>query len=78
MKRGFLQLFEEDCQAIPVITKLKMKTMLTAYRGEVDRLREFAERKIVISDKEYDLQVFLLMSKNENYYETDVQVGGMN
>lgn len=72
------QLFLNDCQQIPEVLKAKMKTMLTAYRGEAERVRAFAEKKILLNNKEYELHVFLLKQISETTSETEVQVGWMS
>ena len=62
-----------DIQASPLIT-LKLKNDLRPYRGELKNLRAFAEKKIKINEKRYDLHVFLLDQTGDGEYRTSLKM----
>ena len=43
-----------------------MKRKLMRYKGEEKRLRRFAEKKLLIKDKERDLKIYLLESEENS------------
>ena len=54
--------------------ELKLKKNLMAYRNENVRLRNFAEKKVNIGEKMYDLRIFLLGKISETEYVARVKV----
>lgn len=50
----------------------KMRMNLLPYMNEKEKLRDFADEKVVISGKEYKLHVFLLEKRSEVEYAADI------
>lgn len=68
------QLLEKgDIQASPLIT-LKLKNALRPYSAEVEHLRAFANKKLYINERVYDLHVFLLDKMGDGEYRTSLKV----
>ena len=56
------------------LPEMKLKNILQPYFGESEKLKNFAVKKVIISEKEYDLNVFLLSETGKNEYETSIRV----
>ena len=54
------KLLYEDSEKGQVLAEIVMKRNLMRYKGEEKRLLKFAEQKLLIKDKEFDLKVYLL------------------
>ena len=63
------KLLYEDSEKGQVLAEIVMKRNLMRYKGEEKRLLKFAEQKLLIKDKEFDLKVYLLKKeKNSGDY----------
>lgn len=60
------ELLYSDNEEGQVLTKIVMKRNLMRYKGEEKRLRRFAEKKLLIKDKERDLKIYLLESEENS------------
>lgn len=67
-------LFEHTDSSVPRLVQLKLKKNLMAYRNESIRLRDFAEKRVNIGEKTYDLQVFLLEKISDTECEATVKM----
>ncbi len=67
-------LFEHTDSSIPKLIELKLKKNLMAYRNENVRLRNFAEKKVNIGEKTYDLRIFLLGKISETEYAASIKM----
>lgn len=56
------------------LVRLKLKNNLSAYGDEVARIRLFADKKIEIRKKVYDLEVFILKKESNNEYSTYIRI----
>lgn len=68
------QLLEEEDDKIQQLVLLKIKNSLTAFRGESNRIREFANKKISIGSKIYDIELFKLELDSDNKYTTSINI----
>lgn len=64
----------EDKEDIPALVSIKLKNNLRAYKTEIGTLYNFADRKIMIRKKAYQLNLFLLQKVNDTNYETVIQM----
>lgn len=64
---------QEEAKVSPLIS-LKLKNRLRAYESEVKPLCNFADKKITINGKEYDLQVFLMQKKSDSEFEITIKI----
>lgn len=64
----------EEKKAISQLISFKVKNNLRAYETEIEPLYHFADKKILLGKKMYELQVFLLNKMNETDYETTIKM----
>ena len=64
----------EEKEDIPALVSIKLKNNLRAYKTEIETLYNFADRKIMIRKKVYQLNLFLLQKVNDTNYETVIQM----
>lgn len=53
---------------------LKLQRALSPYQGEVKKIRDFADKKVTIGEREYDLNVILLEQLDSNTYWTQIEM----
>jgi len=68
------EIMTEDQGDVPPLIFLKLKNSLKPYEHEGENLCNFADKKIVIGEKMYQLQVFLLSKVNEFDYRTTINM----
>lgn len=67
-------LFEYADSSIPRLIELKLKKNLMAYRNESIRLRDFAEKRVNIGEKMYNLWIFLLEKTSATEYAANIKL----
>lgn len=70
------KLIAEQEKSIPPLILYKTKNNINAYKGEIESLYNFAQQKIAIKGKLYQMQVFLLDKLNATDYQTTIQLAG--
>ena len=65
-------------QNIPELIKVKQRTLLLPYRGDIYKLRKFAERELLIGNLVYELNVYLLGKHSENTYGVKIRMSSGN
>ncbi len=65
-------IMEDDSEDVIDLIKCKIKTSLLPYYGEVSKIRDFAEKRVCISGKYYELQIVSLLSGEGDDYIADV------
>lgn len=68
------RLFREEKPEIPELVAFKLKRNLLPYRKEIPRIRDFADKKVRISDKSYPLSVILLKETDDSQYVVSIQI----
>lgn len=68
------KMVSEDKKEVSALAAYKMKNNLRAYKTEIPRLYNFADKKLVINKKVYTLQVFLLEKVGEGAYEATIKI----
>ena len=53
----------------------KLKNILRPYSSEIERLKLFAKKKLMVGEKVYDLQVYLLKKKSDSEYGIEIDAG---
>lgn len=69
------KIFSEERKKISPLLQWKLKNSFDPYLSEVERLKLFSKRKLLIGDKRYDLQVYLLEKKSDFDYEVRINAG---
>ncbi len=64
----------DDKEEIPSLISFKLKNNLRAYTTEIVTLYNFADKKILIGEKMYELNVFLLQKISETDYEATIKI----
>lgn len=64
----------KEKSSISSLITYKMKHNLKPYESEIQPLRDFADKKVIIGSREYDLQVFLLQQINDRDYEITIEL----
>lgn len=59
---------------VPPLVSFKLKNILRPYESEIKPLCDFANKRIKINGREYDLQVFLLQQINESDFEIIIKM----
>lgn len=68
------KVFDEDDESILPLIRFKFKTNLKPYLSEGEQLRRFAEKKVLIGEKIYDLNVYLLNKRNDAEYDLTLNI----
>lgn len=68
------KIFQPCDKEIPILIKTKLMTNLVPFKNETEKVKNFANHKVIIRDKEYYLHVFLLEKISENVYGTTIPV----
>ena len=68
------EIMATDEENIPSLVLYKLKNSLKAYAQETETLNDFAERKVLIMGKLYQMKVFLLHRVDELDFRTTIQL----
>lgn len=68
------QLFEKENDDMPLLVSLKLKNALNPYKGEIAKIRDFANQKVTIGKNRYDLEVFILKKISNSEYVTSIEI----
>lgn len=63
-------------ESISPLILYKAKNRVNAYKGQIEPLYNFAQQKVEIKGKMYQLQVFLMSKINESDYQASIQLAG--
>ena len=66
------KIFSGERKNISPLLQWKLKNSFEPYLSEVERLKLFSKRKLLIGNKRYDLQVYLLEKKSDSEYEIKI------
>lgn len=66
-------LFEKTDERIPKLIETKLKTDLRPYLSEKEKLKKFAEKKIILGNSIHDL-IVVLLEKDHNEYAVHVEI----
>ena len=66
-------LFQKESPSVPKLLEIKLKNNLGAYRNEVNRIRDFSRKKVLIFEKPYDLKVILLEKISDTEYKVSIE-----
>lgn len=69
------QLVKDDNSKAPSLVAHKLKTNLIPYMGEINKIRNFADKIIIINEKSYDLHIFLLEEANASEFVSTIRIG---
>ena len=67
-------LFQKESPSVPKLLEIKLKNNLGAYRNEVNRIRDFSRKKVLIFEKPYDLKVILLEKISDTEYKVSIEI----
>lgn len=67
-------LFKRENTKVPRLLEIKLKNNLGAYKNEVNRIRDFSEKRIILCGKVYDLNVVLLEKVSESEYAASIKI----
>lgn len=68
------RLFVSGDAPISKLVEIKLKNSLRPYQDEIRRMRYFSERKVEISGRMYELQVYLLEKISESEAKTVIEI----
>lgn len=68
------RLVKEGNSKIPSLVEHKLKTNLLPYLGEIEKIRNFADKKIIISEKTYPLHIFLLEETGVSEFAATIKI----
>lgn len=67
-------IFKDSPRELPPLVKLKMQTILKPYIGEIEKIRNFADKMLIINEKPYPLIVIILEKSSESVYSATVTI----
>ena len=67
-------IFKDSPRELPPLVKLKMQTILKPYIGEIEKIRNFADKMLIINEKPYPLMVIILEKSSESVYSATVTI----
>lgn len=67
------RLISEEKKNISTLVSLKLKNSIRPYEPEIKTLYNFADKKIIIHEREYPLQVYILQKANSTDYEITIK-----
>ncbi len=67
-------IFKDSPRELPALVKLKMQTILKPYMGEIEKIRNFADKMLIINEKPYPLMVIILEKNSESVYSATVTI----
>lgn len=67
-------IFKDSSIELPPLVKLKMQTILKPYIGEIEKIRNFADKMLIINEKPYPLMVIILEKSSESVYSATVTI----
>lgn len=66
-------LMSEEKKDVSALISLKLKNSIRPYEPEIESLYNFADKKLIISKREYPLRVYILQKENNTDYEITIR-----
>lgn len=66
-------LMSEEKKDVSALISLKLKNSIRPYEPEIESLYNFADKKLIISKREYPLRVYILQKENNIDYEITIR-----
>ena len=67
-------IINEENDIVPIIIQCKVKNQLLSYSSSIIQIKDFANKKVTINDKTYDLNVYLLESDGDHEWSTTIKL----